>query len=286
MLARRAPLPRHATSGRVVPSRGAKSIAKYKLPSPFTVSLSSLRPAPRSRPKKTIVGRGIGSGLGKTCGKGHKGQWSRNAPPDWFEGGQTPLYRRVRKFGFKNPFRKPLAVLNLSTVQSWYDRGMFAAGDTITMHTIFQRKLLSSIKHGVKLLANGKERFTAPLHLEVTAVSKAAREALEGAGGSVKTIYLNDRGLLEFLRKDAKDISMSFAAAPPKKASRFDVPKFELSLPSIPPKGVSYNRWQNVLKRRDEAASAPAPNTPPSSSSPPPTSPPPTPSFASASAQA
>lgn len=253
MLARRTTRASAVTVPRV-PSRAG---SRWALPSPHAVKLSNLRPAPGSHPKKVIVGRGIGSGLGKTSGKGHKGQWARNAPPDWFEGGQTPLYRRVRKFGFNNRFRRPLASLNLQTVQSWFDRGLFKEGDTITMRTLIERQLLTSIKHGVKLLAKGKDTFTAPLNLEVSAVSEAARRALEGAGGSVKTVYFNTLGIRTFTRKDAKDISIGFAAAPPKKAKRYDVPRYELPLPVAPPKGVSYNAWLKVQDKLGPPAPAP-----------------------------
>jgi large subunit ribosomal protein L15 len=253
---------RHA--GVCVPTVPLRQRSKYTLPSPYTVKLGNLRPAPGSHIKKVIKGRGIGSGLGKTSGKGHKGQWSHSAPPDWFEGGQTPLYRRVRKFGFKNRFRRPLVSLNLGTVQGWFDRGLFKEGDTITMHDMWQKQLLTSIKHGVKLLARGKDVFTAPLKLEVTAVSEAARKALEGAGGSVKTVFFNKLGIRTYTRKEAKDISISFAAAPPKKAKKYDVPKFELPLPAAPPKGISYARWQSLLQK---SAGGAAPFSSPSDSS-------------------
>ena len=133
--------------------------------------------APRRRAKR--VGRGIASGLGKTCGKGQKGQLSRSGGnlPVGFEGGQMPLQRRLPKRGFTNRFRKTYALLKIR------DLDVFEADSVINEESLRARRLLGAAHDGVKLLADGE--LSKPLKVYVDRVSKAARAKVEAVGGEV-----------------------------------------------------------------------------------------------------
>lgn len=130
------------------------------------------------------VGRGIGSGKGKTAGSGHKGQKSRSGVSLLgFEGGQMPLYRRLPKRGFNNPFSKDFAEINLSKLQKAIDAGQLDAKEAITDASLLESGLVSRSKDGVKLLAQGE--IKAKLNISVARASKTAIAAIEKAGGSV-----------------------------------------------------------------------------------------------------
>jgi large subunit ribosomal protein L15 len=143
------------------------------------IDLSNLRPAPGSRRPRKRLGRGIGSGTGKTSGRGHKGRGARsggNTPPG-YEGGQMPLQRRLPKFGFTNPTRVTYEVVKLSQL----DR--FAAGSVVDAAALANAGL---VRRGrpVKLLANGS--VSRALTVKIDKVSAAARAAVVAAGGSVE----------------------------------------------------------------------------------------------------
>ena len=130
------------------------------------------------------VGRGIGSGTGKTSGSGHKGQKSRSGVSLLgFEGGQMPLYRRLPKRGFNNPFSKDFAEINLSKLQTAIDAGRLDPKKPVTGENLLEAGLVSRSKDGVKLLARGE--LKAKLDIHVAGASKAAIAAVEKAGGSV-----------------------------------------------------------------------------------------------------
>ena len=143
-------------------------------------TLGNLSPAPGSNIKKKRLGRGPGSGLGKTSARGGKGQTARKGGGirAGFEGGQTPLYRRLPKRGFTNPFRVQFNVVNLSSL----DR--FDAGTTITPELLNKAGLLKDPSQPVKLLGKGelKKKLAVALHK----VSASAKTAVEKAGGSVE----------------------------------------------------------------------------------------------------
>jgi large subunit ribosomal protein L15 len=176
------------------------------------------------------VGRGIGSSKGKTSGRGHKGQKARSGggTKPGFEGGQTPLRLRVPKRGFHNPFTMHYQPLNLDTLQEWVAAGRLdAAGGAVTMRELRDagavRRQLGS---GVKLLGRGAQGFDVPVHLQVSQVSAAAREAVERAGGSVTTVYYNELGLRALTRPEwfagKGRLLPRPARPPPKLAGRFD----------------------------------------------------------------
>lgn len=149
------------------------------------MKLNDLRDNPGARSPRKRLGRGIGSGLGKTSGKGHKGQKSRSGGgvPAGFEGGQMPLYRRMPKRGFKNPFRKEFAVVNLSGLQRVIDAGKLDVSGVVDEAALQAAGLFKRRLDGVRLLAKGE--LKAKLALRVTGASKAAIDAVEKAGGSV-----------------------------------------------------------------------------------------------------
>lgn len=144
--------------------------------------LSNLKPAKGSVKNKKRLGRGPGSGLGKTSGKGHKGQKARKggkvAPG--FEGGQMPLYRRLPKRGFKNPFRKDYFPVNLEVLNK------LDAGTEVTPEILFKAGILRKKNLPVKLLGNGK--LEKALKIRVNKFSAAAKAAVESAGGTVEEI--------------------------------------------------------------------------------------------------
>ena len=132
------------------------------------------------------VGRGIGSGKGKTCGRGQKGQKSRSGVAvNGFEGGQMPIYRRLPKRGFKNPFAKEFAVVNLDTLQTAIDAGKLKA-DAVDLAALSAAGIVTKTYDGVRLLARGA--VTTAVTISVNSASKAAVAAIEKAGGKAETL--------------------------------------------------------------------------------------------------
>ena len=151
------------------------------------MELNELRDNAGAHYRKKRLGRGIGSGKGKTSGKGVKGQKAREGVSlNGFEGGQLPIYRRLPKRGFKNIFRKVYAPINLGTIEKAVLDGKLAADATVTEETLRKAGLIGSGKvHGVRLLATGE--LTRALTIEVAGASVAAIAAVEALGGSVRT---------------------------------------------------------------------------------------------------
>lgn len=148
--------------------------------------LSNLKFAPGSKKDKKRVGRGEGSGHGGQSTRGMNGQMSRSGASHkaWFEGGQMPLQRRLPKVGFKSPFKIEFQVVNVSSLQKAVDNGKIK-GD-VSIETLHKAGLISSSKKPVKVLGEGN--ISAKLNLEVHAVSESAKNKIESAGGSVKTL--------------------------------------------------------------------------------------------------
>jgi len=141
------------------------------------------------RPRKRL-GRGTGSGLGKTSGRGHKGQKSRSGSTiNGFEGGQMPIHRRLPKRGFKKYNRKNYKIINLGDLQKSIDIGKIDASKSIDTSAILASGLISSQKDGIRLLARGK--ITSKVEIQVTGASTAAIEDVKKAGGNVKLINKN-----------------------------------------------------------------------------------------------
>ena len=155
-----------------------------------------------TRPRKR-VGRGEGSGKGKTAGRGQKGQKSRsggNLPYVGFEGGATPFYRRLPKRGFVNKFARPMEAVNLAKLQNWIEQGRIDTTKTITLKEIVDSGLIGKVTHGVKLLGGGAGKFSAKVDIEVSQASQSAIKAVEQHGGQIKTVYHNRLGLRALLK--------------------------------------------------------------------------------------
>ena len=130
------------------------------------------------------VGRGAGSGTGKTSGRGHKGQKSRaGATINGFEGGQMPIYRRLPKRGFKNPFRKQYRIVNIDDIQKAVDAGKVKAGAELDAQSLKDFGMIGKGKSGIRVLGRGK--INVAINLNVAGASKTAIMAVEKAGGKV-----------------------------------------------------------------------------------------------------
>jgi large subunit ribosomal protein L15 len=151
------------------------------------MKLNEIKDNDGARKGRMRVGRGIGSGKGKTAGRGQKGQKSREGVSiNGFEGGQMPLHMRIPKRGFNNIFAKDYAEVNLGTIEKLVQAGKLDAGSTIDHAALKAAGVGRGGKDGVRVLAKGA--FSSKLSFNVAGVSKSAREAIEQAGGSVSVI--------------------------------------------------------------------------------------------------
>lgn len=138
--------------------------------------LNELRPAKGSTKGRRRVGRGIGSGMGKTCTRGTKGQKARRQISPWFEGGQTPIHRRLPvKKGFRNVNHQEFAIVNLDDLEKHFDKG------EVTPEELIAKGVIGSVRDGVKVLAFGT--LSKKLTVKAHKFSKAAAAAIEKAGG-------------------------------------------------------------------------------------------------------
>ena len=144
------------------------------------MKLHELQPAAGSRKVRNRVGRGTSSGNGKTAGRGQKGQKARSGGGLGFEGGQTPLFRRLPKRGFLNVNRKEYAIVNLDQLNAFED------GAEVTPVVLVESGIVKAEKSGVKILGNGE--LTKKLTVKAAKFSKSAEEAITAKGGSVEVI--------------------------------------------------------------------------------------------------
>jgi large subunit ribosomal protein L15 len=150
------------------------------------MNLNELRDNEGARLKSKRLGRGIGSGKGKTSGKGVKGQKAREGVAlNGFEGGQLPIYRRLPKRGFYNHFRKEYAPVNLGALDAAITSGKIDSAQPITEATLYAAGLASNDKNGIRLLADGT--ISRAITITVSGASATAKAAVEAAGGSVAT---------------------------------------------------------------------------------------------------
>lgn len=149
----------------------------------MALGLNNLRPAKGSTHKKKRLGRGPGSGLGKTSGKGHKGQKSRSgySRKIGFEGGQMPLQRRLPKRGFTNIFKKSWIEISLAKIEENFD-----AGEEVTPEILHDRGLIKKAKHDLVVLGTGE--ITKSLKISAHRFTKTAKEKIEKAGGTATNI--------------------------------------------------------------------------------------------------
>jgi len=146
------------------------------------MKLHDLKPAPGSKTKAKRVGRGIGSGIGKTSGKGHKGAKARSGggKAPGFEGGQMPLMRRIPKSGFKNIFRKEYAEINIQSLERFED------GTVVDLALLKEAGLVHNAKDGLKVLGGGE--FSRKLTVQASRFTGPAREKIEQAGGKAEEV--------------------------------------------------------------------------------------------------
>lgn len=146
------------------------------------MKLHELKPAEGSRKERKRVGRGIGSGNGKTAGRGHKGQNARSGGGVrlGFEGGQNPLYRRLPKRGFTNPTRKEYSIVNVEVLNR------FEAGTEVTPELLIETGVVKNVKDGIKILGNGT--LEKQLTVKANKFSASAVQAIEAAGGKTEVI--------------------------------------------------------------------------------------------------
>jgi large subunit ribosomal protein L15 len=147
------------------------------------MKLHELSPAAGSTKERKRIGRGAGSGQGKTAGKGHKGQKARagRGMRPGFEGGQMPLQRRVPKRGFNNIFRTEMAIVNVAALEANYD-----AGAVVTIDSLIEKGLVKKVLDGVKVLGYGE--ITKALTVQANAISESAKQKIEAAGGKIEVI--------------------------------------------------------------------------------------------------
>ena len=147
------------------------------------MKLHELSPAAGSTKERKRIGRGAGSGQGKTAGKGHKGQKARagRGMRPGFEGGQMPLQRRVPKRGFNNIFRTEMAIVNVAALEANYE-----AGAVVTIDSLIEKGLVKKVLDGVKVLGHGE--ITKALTVQANAFSESAKQKIEAAGGKTEVI--------------------------------------------------------------------------------------------------
>ena len=153
------------------------------------MKINQLKPRLNSKKSRKRVGRGSGSGMGRTCGRGMKGQKSRSGVSiNGFEGGQMPLYRRLPKRGFKNIFSKKIQTINFKLILESVKKNNLDPNN-IKEEDLFKNKILHKSKGAVKLLNVGELKI--PISIEVSFASKKAVEKIKAAGGIIKTITNN-----------------------------------------------------------------------------------------------
>ncbi len=158
--------------------------------------LNELSYAPGAKKQRKRVGRGIGSGLGKTAGRGHKGQKSRSGVAiKGFEGGQMPIYRRLPKRGFRLHAPKRFSEVSIGRIQELIDAGRLDAGQLIDEAALVAAGAVRRAKQGIRVLGNGE--IKAKVNLKVAHATASAREAIEKAGGSVEMTYVRKKAAKE-----------------------------------------------------------------------------------------
>lgn len=154
--------------------------------------LNEIRDNAAAKQNRKRVGRGIGSGTGKTAGRGHKGQKARaGVAIKGFEGGQMPLHRRLPKHGFNNIFRKEYTIVGLDVIQKAIDSGRIDPKKTINAKILKLSGVITKIRDGIKILGNGS--IKSKIDIEVVAFTASAKEAIEKVDGKVSILVRNNK---------------------------------------------------------------------------------------------
>ncbi|KAI0320515.1 ribosomal protein L15 [Amylostereum chailletii] len=221
---------------------------------PRRVHLFNLPPAPGSQSTQKRLGRGRSSGLGKTSGRGHKGQKARSGngkPKAGFEGGQTTISKLFPKKGFVNANGKTYAPVNLDRIAHWIDQGRLSSSPEkpITARELVMSGCIHDAHDGVKLLSDGAEHLNVPIHIIPSRASKGAIQAVESLGGSVFCQYYNRLSLYDCVKGRADRV----AAAPTR---REDIEWYTnwknrgyLAPESITKMPVIQERWRELSKQ-------------------------------------
>eukprot|EP01128_Nolandella_sp_AFSM9_P012642 TRINITY_DN947_c1_g1_i1.p1 TRINITY_DN947_c1_g1~~TRINITY_DN947_c1_g1_i1.p1 ORF type:complete len:288 (-),score=81.26 TRINITY_DN947_c1_g1_i1:185-1048(-) len=204
------PQHRHFSTGKASPE--SEKEEQYRLAvvaanASIPTKLNQIADRPGAKKMMKRVGRGPGSGMGKTATRGHKGQRARSG---WssrgFEGGQTPHYKRMRKFGFSNAmFARRYALVNLDRLQLWIDSGRIDATQLITLKELLKSGCVGRLRRNqknIKLLAAGAETFTSKINIEVGQASGKAIEIINKLGGSVRLVHYNHVGIRSILHPE------------------------------------------------------------------------------------
>lgn len=164
--------------------------------------MGRLADAPGAQKNETRVGRGPGSGHGKTSGRGQKGQKARGSVKSWFEGGQTPIYKLFPKRGFKSHIEQPQYV-NLDKIQHYIDNKRIDPAKPITMRQIYEAGILSKVTGGgVKIIGGGAEKLRQPITISASKASESAIARIEELGGSYTAQYYTKDGLRTLVRPE------------------------------------------------------------------------------------
>lgn len=222
--------------------------------------LSNIRDNPGARKKEVRVGRGRSSGCGKTSGRGQKGQKARGSVRLGFEGGQTPLHKRLPKINYHDPFARPLQPISLSIIQRMIDLGRLSPAAPITMADLVRCGAIRRIKYGVLLVPGGN--FVTPAQIQVTEAVPEAANAVIDAGGSVTLAWYTRLGLRALIKPEKwhdQNLPLPrWAAPPPKWEHRYP----ERSVDGVPVRTLASHRdvtaiagaWQRIIHLRNTKA--------------------------------
>eukprot|EP01080_Neovahlkampfia_damariscottae_P009047 gene9047-1144_t len=184
------------------------------------IALNTLADNPGSKKKRKRIGRGIGSGRTSTRGRKRQKARSSVSVPVGFEGGQSRVYLKVPKYGFKNRrFKLNFEPVSLEKIQYFLDTGRIINNGTITLKTLYDSGCITKLKYpGIKIVANGSEIFKSNIDIEVTRASKEAISIIEKNGGSIRCVYFGKRSFLKLRRMEVYDpeIVRKFSMPPPK----------------------------------------------------------------------
>lgn len=192
----------------------------------FASYLGHLAPSEGAVDNYKRLGRGPASGKGKTSGRGQKGQKARGKVPRWFEGGQTPFYKRFPITGFKRPYREVLHELNLRRIQTFWDENRIPLkeGETLTIRTMRECGLITgSIKDGVKILADGAETYLVPLNIETSRASMGAIKAIESTGSTYTSVYFTPLSLQAHIHPNRFLLKKGYLPLPARPTHRRDI---------------------------------------------------------------
>ncbi|KAG7665904.1 MRPL10 [[Candida] subhashii] len=192
----------------------------------YSSFLGHLNPAEGSVHNYKKLGRGASSGKGKTAGRGQKGQRARGSVPIWFEGGQTPYYKRFPIFGMKRPHAKQFNELNMTKIQDFWDTGRIPLkeNELLTIRVMKECGLITgTLKDGVKLLAEGAENYSVPLNIEVSKASLTAIAAVEKLGKEITTKYFTKLSLKAHIDPDYFLLTRGYVPLPARPTHRRDI---------------------------------------------------------------